>query len=76
MWACGRGHREAALVLYRWNHTALNIRNSSNQTPLDYGRAQGHTALADEIEKLESSREETNVMLLANTSNNLDRLGY
>ena len=73
MWACGRGHRETALVLYRWNHTALNVRNSSHQTALDYARAQGHVALANEIEKLEASREEANMTLLSNTSNNLDR---
>lgn len=74
MWACGLGHREAALVLYRWNHTALHIHNSSNQTALAYARAQGQTDLANEIENLEVSREEANMTLLSNTSNNLNRL--
>lgn len=73
MWACGRGHRETALVLYRWNHTALHIHNSLQQTALSYARAQGQMALAKEIEKLETFREEANMTLLSNTSNNLDR---
>ncbi|KAK6618303.1 hypothetical protein RUM44_002755 [Polyplax serrata] len=74
MWACGRGHRETALVLYRWNHTALHIHNSFQQTAVSYAKSQGQIALANEIEKLEESREEANMTLLSNTTNNLDRL--
>lgn len=57
MWACSRGHNETALVLYRWNHTALNVRNKSLQTALDCAIFYQHESLVKEIKRLESKRE-------------------
>lgn len=59
MWACIRGHSETALVLYRWNHTALNVRNRAAQTALDCASIQNHSALVLEIRRLETKREIT-----------------
>ncbi|XP_077299054.1 calmodulin-binding transcription activator 2-like isoform X2 [Arctopsyche grandis] len=59
MWACSRGHSETALVLYRWNHTALNVRNKALQTALDCAVLHQHNNLVKEIKRLESKREIT-----------------
>lgn len=59
MWACIRGHSETALVLYRWNHTALNVRNKALQTALDCAILHQHNNLVKEIKRLESKREIT-----------------
>lgn len=37
-WACLRGHTETAIILYRWNHVALQIRNSSSLLPTELAR--------------------------------------
>nr|CAD7201845.1 unnamed protein product [Timema douglasi] len=57
MWACARGHRETAVLLYHWNHTALNIRNLNAQTATECARVHSHEELAKEMERLESHRE-------------------
>lgn len=64
MWACARGHRETAVLLYRWNHTALNVRNLSAQTATDCARSNKHEDLAQEMERLEAAREKNNMTLL------------
>ncbi|XP_018318832.1 calmodulin-binding transcription activator 1 isoform X2 [Agrilus planipennis] len=63
MWACSKGHTETAVMLYRWNHTALNIKNSSLQTPLEVAKSNRHIALVKELEKLEARREKANLIL-------------
>ncbi|XP_045473407.1 calmodulin-binding transcription activator 2 isoform X4 [Harmonia axyridis] len=57
MWACSRGHKAAAVLLYKWNHVALNVKNGLNQTALECARGNNHTQLIREIETLESRRE-------------------
>nr|CAD7452636.1 unnamed protein product [Timema tahoe] len=57
MWACARGHRETAVLLYHWNHTALNIRNLNAQTATECARVHSHEELAREMERLELHRE-------------------
>ncbi|KAJ9578325.1 hypothetical protein L9F63_005443, partial [Diploptera punctata] len=64
MWACAKGHRETAILLYRWNHTALNVRNSSAQTAVDCARFNNHEEIAEEMERLEAAREKNNITLL------------
>lgn len=49
MWACSRGHIDTALMLYRWNHTALNIKNFQAQSPLDCARSNHHLDLVKEV---------------------------
>ncbi|KAJ8940097.1 hypothetical protein NQ318_011479 [Aromia moschata] len=68
MWACARGHIETAVMLYKWNHTALNIRNASNQTALDCARSSNHADLVKELEKLELRRDKANMLLQSNQS--------
>ena len=64
MWACAKGHRETAILLYRWNHTALNVRNTSAQTAADCARSNSYEELAEEMERLEAAREKNNMTLL------------
>ncbi|XP_065353438.1 calmodulin-binding transcription activator 2 isoform X6 [Cloeon dipterum] len=63
MWACLNGHLDTALVLYEWNHTALKMVNKKGQSALECARKSGHSAIVDEIEKLETSRESAKVEL-------------
>ncbi|XP_068082138.1 calmodulin-binding transcription activator 2 [Anabrus simplex] len=63
MWACAKGHRETAVLLYRWNHTALNVRNHAAQMATDCARSNRHEELALEMERLEASREKANMMI-------------
>uniref|UniRef100_A0A8D8YD88 Calmodulin-binding transcription activator 1 n=1 Tax=Cacopsylla melanoneura TaxID=428564 RepID=A0A8D8YD88_9HEMI len=56
MWACHKGHRDTALLLYQWNHTALSIVNSSSQSPVECARVKGFVEIADEIDRLENIR--------------------
>ncbi|XP_047112567.1 calmodulin-binding transcription activator 1 [Schistocerca piceifrons] len=60
MWACVRGHHETALLLYRWNHTALKVRNHASQTAIDCAREYGHDSLAQDLEQQEALRLQEN----------------
>lgn len=66
MWACARGHTETAVMLYKWNHTALNIKNSLNQSALECARNNNHAELVRELEKLEQRRDKANMLLQSN----------
>lgn len=68
MWACARGHTDTAVMLYRWNHTALIIKNSTNQTALECAKANNHFDLVKELEKLEIRRDKANMMLHFNNA--------
>lgn len=63
MWACARGHTETAVMLYKWNHTAMNVKNASNQSVLECARACNHMDLVKELEKLELKRDKANMLL-------------
>ncbi|KAK4875873.1 hypothetical protein RN001_012295 [Aquatica leii] len=63
MWACVKGHTETAVMLYKWNHTALNIRNNSLQTALECARINCNMDLVKELEKLEARRDKANMLL-------------
>lgn len=66
MWACTKGHTDTAVMLYKWNHTALNIKNSSSQTALECARCNSHVDLVTELEQLESRRDKANMLLHCN----------
>ncbi|XP_076265400.1 calmodulin-binding transcription activator isoform X5 [Rhynchophorus ferrugineus] len=68
MWACERGHTETAVMLYKWNHTALNIKNNENQTALECARSNNNMDLVEELEKLELRRDKANMLLLSSQS--------
>lgn len=68
MWACARGHTETAVMLYKWNHTALNMKNTSNQTALECAKTNNHNELVKELEKLELRRDKANMMLHSSNS--------
>ncbi|KAJ8914467.1 hypothetical protein NQ315_011409 [Exocentrus adspersus] len=68
MWACAKGHTETAVMLYKWNHTALNMKNTTNQTPIDCAKVSNHTELVRELEKLELRRDKANMLLQSNQS--------
>ncbi|GFG34010.1 hypothetical protein Cfor_07539, partial [Coptotermes formosanus] len=68
MWACAKGHQETAILLYRWNHTALNVRNLSAQTATDCARCNKHEELAQEMERLEAAREKNNMTLIGSST--------
>ncbi|KAF5291164.1 hypothetical protein FQA39_LY14406 [Lamprigera yunnana] len=63
MWACVKGHTETAVMLYKWNHIALNIRNNSLQTALECARINCNMDLVKELEKLETRRDKANMLL-------------
>jgi hypothetical protein len=63
MWACSKGRLDTALILYEWNHDALKVLNNKAQSALDCARAAQHAAIAEEIEKLEATREGAKVEL-------------
>ncbi|KAK9886085.1 hypothetical protein WA026_014870 [Henosepilachna vigintioctopunctata] len=63
MWACSRGHSDAAVLLYKWNHTALNVKNGRNQTALECAKVNNHAHLIQELESLETRREKANMLL-------------
>ncbi|XP_055531711.1 calmodulin-binding transcription activator 1 isoform X2 [Wyeomyia smithii] len=56
MWACSRGHIDTAIVLYKWNQTALNVKNNAQQCPLEVAKSKGFFGLLAELEKHESLR--------------------
>ncbi|XP_060529808.1 calmodulin-binding transcription activator 1 isoform X4 [Cylas formicarius] len=68
MWACERGHTETAIMLYKWNHTALNIKNKQRLSALDCAKSNNHSDLVEELEKLEIRREKANMLLHSNQS--------
>lgn len=41
MLACSKGHQETVIVLYRWNHNALNVKNADNKSALDVAKFNG-----------------------------------
>ncbi|XP_055619380.1 calmodulin-binding transcription activator 1 isoform X3 [Toxorhynchites rutilus septentrionalis] len=56
MWACARGHAETAVILYKWNQNALNVKSNTQQSPLELARGKGFAALAAELERHETQR--------------------
>ncbi|XP_069113218.1 calmodulin-binding transcription activator 2-like isoform X3 [Argopecten irradians] len=52
MWACGRGHTQAAVVLYHWNSEALHIQNNEGLVPLILAQKHGHMDVIKTLDKL------------------------
>ncbi|XP_055919254.1 uncharacterized protein LOC129951227 isoform X3 [Eupeodes corollae] len=55
-WACARGHTETALILYKFNHNAMKIKNLSLQTPMDVAKSKGFKYLLSELSRLENEK--------------------
>lgn len=41
MWACARGHNDTAIMLYHWNHNAINLKNRFQMSALDLAKSNG-----------------------------------
>lgn len=59
MWACARGHTETASALYVWNKGCLHAFNREGNLPLLVARQHGHHKLADHLEQLDSSGDQS-----------------
>ncbi|KAJ6642159.1 Calmodulin-binding transcription activator 2 [Pseudolycoriella hygida] len=72
MWSCARGHQETASILYKWNFDALNIKNRSQQTPVEVAKLNGFNNLAIELERLDLQRNQSiSYHLNSNNKSNL-----
>ncbi|XP_058053807.1 uncharacterized protein LOC131205638 [Anopheles bellator] len=56
--ACARGHTETAIILYKWNQNALNVRTNAQKSPVEVARDCGHVQLARELERQETERKQ------------------
>ncbi|XP_023215662.1 calmodulin-binding transcription activator 1-like [Centruroides sculpturatus] len=65
MWACERGHKEVALLLYQWNRTAVKVTDTQGRNPLSMAKERGYDDLVEQIEKTEQSLQ---IQDLVNTS--------
>ena len=55
MWACVRGHIDAAATLYRWHSGALQVGNKDGHMPLAVARQRGHYTLIQCMESLSTA---------------------
>ncbi|XP_059615382.1 calmodulin-binding transcription activator 1 isoform X2 [Phlebotomus argentipes] len=56
MWACARGHNDTAVMLYHWNHNAINLKNRFQMSALDLAKSNGFSHLMSVLEQLEIDR--------------------
>ncbi|XP_055685714.1 calmodulin-binding transcription activator 1 isoform X3 [Lutzomyia longipalpis] len=81
MWACAGGHNDTAIMLYHWNHNAINLKNRFQMSAVDLAKSNGYTNLTTILERLENERANgklanasvknlKNSNLLVNTSTN------
>lgn len=59
MWACARGHTDTAVTLFSWNKGCLHSFNREGNLPLLVARQHGHHKLADQLEQLDSSGDQS-----------------
>uniref|UniRef100_V9I7K3 Calmodulin-binding transcription activator 1 n=1 Tax=Apis cerana TaxID=7461 RepID=V9I7K3_APICE len=62
-WACAAGHADTARILYRWNAMALRVRDCQNRTATELAAENGHTAIAEELNRLEARRQDERLFL-------------
>ena len=55
MWACAKGHEQAATTLFHWNSATLKIRNKQGLSPLEIAQENGHTSLYNKLCELQGS---------------------
>ncbi|KAB7505930.1 Calmodulin-binding transcription activator 1 [Armadillidium nasatum] len=55
-WACLEGHKDSALILYRWNPQVIKSTDNQGMTPLKLAEINGHDNLLEEL----THREEEN----------------
>uniref|UniRef100_A0A6B2E5P1 Putative calmodulin-binding transcription activator isoform f n=1 Tax=Phlebotomus kandelakii TaxID=1109342 RepID=A0A6B2E5P1_9DIPT len=56
MWACARGHNDTAIMLYHWNHNAINLKNRFQMSALDLAKSNGFVNLTTVLEQFEIDR--------------------
>lgn len=59
MWACAKGHIDTAVTLFSWNKGCLHAFNREGNLPLLVARQRGHHKLADHLEQLDSSGDQS-----------------
>ncbi|KAI4474318.1 hypothetical protein M0802_015669 [Mischocyttarus mexicanus] len=62
-WACAAGHADTARILYRWNAMALRVRDRQNRSATELAAENGHTAIAEELNRLEARRQDERLFL-------------
>ncbi|XP_051163662.1 uncharacterized protein LOC127283047 isoform X2 [Leptopilina boulardi] len=62
-WACAAGHADTARILYRWNAMALRVRDCQNRSATELAAENGHTAIAEELNRLEARRQDERLFL-------------
>ncbi|XP_066588029.1 calmodulin-binding transcription activator 2 isoform X2 [Prorops nasuta] len=62
-WACAAGHADTARILYRWNAMALCVRDCQNRSATELAAENGHTAIAEELNRLEARRQDEKLFL-------------
>lgn len=55
MWACAKGHQQAAIVLYQWNSETLKMTTKDGFTALNFAQIYGHHQLYSELNKYQTS---------------------
>lgn len=53
MWSLAKGHRDSAVLLFRWNKAAINLCNNQGNSPVHVARQKGFTRLVEDIERLQ-----------------------
>ncbi|XP_031783340.1 calmodulin-binding transcription activator 2 isoform X2 [Nasonia vitripennis] len=62
-WACAAGHADTARILYRWNAMALRVRDCQNRSATELAAENGHTLIAEELNRLEARRQDERLFL-------------
>ncbi|KAJ8675931.1 hypothetical protein QAD02_011717, partial [Eretmocerus hayati] len=62
-WACAAGHADTARILYRWNAMALRVRDCRNRSATELAAENGHGAIAEELNCLETRRQDERLFL-------------
>ncbi|XP_048728854.1 calmodulin-binding transcription activator 1-like isoform X3 [Ostrea edulis] len=55
MWACAKGHQQAAIVLYQWNSDTLKVSTKDGFTAMNFAQVFGHYQLYSMLHKYQAS---------------------
>lgn len=52
LWACARGHRDSAVLLYHLNRSTVHMKNHFGDSPIELAQKYGYCDLAGELKQL------------------------